>query len=71
VDETFNSLHVVGQQAAQQMFLRLVTLGEGAEDTRRRVLHSDILALSPDQDLIEDVIDTFAELTAIPGQDDL
>ncbi len=35
-----------GQQAARQLFLRLVTLGEGVEDTRRRVLQSELESLS-------------------------
>jgi WD40 repeat protein/serine/threonine protein kinase len=34
------------QQACRQMFLRLVTLGEGGEDTRRRVLRSELIGLS-------------------------
>jgi WD40 repeat protein len=33
------------QQAAQQTFLRLVTFGEGVEDTRRRVLRSEVAGL--------------------------
>ncbi|MCA9913261.1 MAG: protein kinase, partial [Anaerolineae bacterium] len=35
-DETYAELDTAHQQAAQQLFLRLVTLGEGVEDTRRR-----------------------------------
>jgi DNA-binding SARP family transcriptional activator len=34
-----------GQEMARQLFLRLVTLGEGVEDTRRRVLRSELEAL--------------------------
>jgi WD40 repeat protein/serine/threonine protein kinase/two-component SAPR family response regulator/energy-coupling factor transporter ATP-binding protein EcfA2 len=33
------------QQAARQLFLRLVTLGEGVEDTRRRTLRTELEAL--------------------------
>ncbi|HZD06049.1 MAG TPA: hypothetical protein VE173_14155, partial [Longimicrobiales bacterium] len=33
--------------AARQVFLRLVTMGEGVEDTRRRVLRSELEALTP------------------------
>jgi WD40 repeat protein len=34
------------QTAARQLFLRLVTLGEGGEDTRRRVLMSELLSVA-------------------------
>lgn len=33
----FADLDAAGQEAARQLFLRLITLGEGVEDTRRRV----------------------------------
>ena len=33
---------ISGKTACQQMFLRLVMLGEGTEDTRRRVLLSEL-----------------------------
>ena len=45
-DEIYLGLDSCGQEAARQLFLRLVTLGEGAEDTRRRVSRSELLALS-------------------------
>ncbi len=35
-----------GQETIHQMFLRLVTLGEGTEDTRRRVHRSELLAIA-------------------------
>ncbi len=49
-----------GQKIVRQMFLRLVTLGEGAEDTRRRVPRSELLAIAPDEDRMDEVIDTYA-----------
>ena len=36
-EEIYAGLAEPAQEAARQLFLRLVTLGEGAEDTRRRV----------------------------------
>ncbi|MFN8456886.1 MAG: protein kinase [Anaerolineae bacterium] len=47
-DELYAGLDEAGQETARQLFLRLVTLGEGTEDTRRRVLHSELEALSRD-----------------------
>ena len=49
----------VGRETARQMFLRLVTLGEGAEDTRRRVFRSELLAIATDPDGMDEVIDTY------------
>ena len=37
-EEVFSALNENDQSIARQIFLRLVTLGEGVEDTRRRVL---------------------------------
>ncbi len=53
-DEIFVSLDDAGQEAARQLFLRLVTLGEGVEDTRRRVLLSELEALPGNVELITD-----------------
>jgi hypothetical protein len=44
-EELYAGLTDLGNEAARQMFLRLVTLGEGVEDTRRRVPHSELLAI--------------------------
>jgi WD40 repeat protein len=44
-DELYLSFDETGRELARQMFLRLVTLGEGAEDTRRRVARSELLAI--------------------------
>ena len=44
-EEIFTSLDQSGQAIAKQLFLRLVTLGEGAEDTRRRALIFELESL--------------------------
>jgi WD40 repeat protein len=44
-DEVYERLTADEQAAAQQLFLRLVTLGEGVEDTRRRVARAELEAL--------------------------
>ncbi len=44
-DELYADLDEVEQEATRQLFLRLVTLGEGTEDTRRRVLRSELTSL--------------------------
>ncbi len=44
-DEVFENLDETDRATARQVFLRLVTLGEGVEDTRRRVLRDELEAL--------------------------
>lgn len=58
-DEIFNSLSANEQEAARQMFLRLVTLGEGVEDTRRRVLRAELEAVTLADADMSMVIDAF------------
>ncbi len=45
-EEIYTGLEESERDMARQIFLRLVTLGEGIEDTRRRVLRSEIEALA-------------------------
>ena len=57
-EEVYRRFNEAGQNMARQIFLRLVTLGEGQEDTRRRILQSELLTLG-DRDVVEEVIDRF------------
>jgi WD40 repeat protein/serine/threonine protein kinase/DNA-binding SARP family transcriptional activator len=52
-ESLYSDLDARGQAATRQLFLRLVTLGEGAEDTRRRVLLSELAALQQTSDFFE------------------
>ncbi len=45
--------------AVRQVFLRLVTFGEGAEDTRRRVLRTELEQLALERQVLDGVLDTF------------
>lgn len=56
-DELYEALNDTGKQAARQLFLRLVTPGEGAEDTRRRVQQSEISG----GDAVQNVIESFGK----------
>ena len=60
-DEIYLGLTDEAQALAHQLFMRLVTLGEGAEDTRRRAAHAELLSLTDYPDLMQDIIDQFAE----------
>ena len=59
-DATYAGLTPEGQALARQMFMRMVTLGEGAEDTRRRVTQQELYGLTDNPDLLDDVLNAFA-----------
>jgi len=58
-EETTLSLEPESQRAAHQLFLRLVTLGDGVEDTRRRVLRTELTTLQMDPKVMDIAIDSF------------
>jgi WD40 repeat protein len=58
-EEIYSGLAEPAQEAARQLFLRLVTLGEGTEDTRRRVERTELAAMEVDQDALEAAIQEF------------
>ncbi len=45
-EQVYLSLNEIQQAVSRQIFLRLVALGEGVEDTRRRVLRSELTSLA-------------------------
>lgn len=58
-DDAFQGLDPTQQAAARQCFLRLVSLGEGVEDTRRRVLISELLSITQDAETLRIILDAF------------
>lgn len=59
-EEVFLELEPAQQAVAQHVFLRLVTLGEGTEDTRRRVRRSELNGLA-DASIIDGVLDEYSK----------
>jgi WD40 repeat protein len=62
-EELHAGLDATGQVAVRQLFLRLVTLGEGTEDTRRRVQRNELKTLGTDiqtQVALDNVLDEFS-----------
>ncbi len=65
-EEVYIGMDPDGREAARQMFLRLVTLGESlgegarSPDTRRRVPRSELLGMVGDSEVMDEVIDTYA-----------
>ena len=55
----YQSLSAEEKQEAEQLFLRLVTLGEGVEDTRRRIRRSEVATAARDERALEHVLDIF------------
>ncbi len=58
-EDLFAGLNARGQEVTRQLFLRLVTLGEGTEDTRRRVSRSELVSMADDQEILERVMDIY------------
>ncbi len=65
-EEIYHELDAEGQEATRQMFLRLVTVseeagdGQAAPDTRRRVPRAELLSISLNEEVMDEIIDTFA-----------
>jgi len=60
-DDIYDQLNETQQGAARQIFLRLVTLGEGVEDTRRRVTMPELFSLQVEDDTLQQVLDFFGK----------
>src|ERR671911_515910 len=58
-EQLYETTDPTGRRATKQVFLRLVTLGEGRQDTRRRVTRSELDALEVEREAIDLVLDTF------------
>ena len=58
-EKLYTSLDPSAQSVAHQLFLRLVALGEGTSDTRRRVLRSELATITRQPSGLEVVLDTF------------
>ena len=58
-EDLYNALNDEGRDAARQLFLRLVSIGEGAEDTRRLVPRDELGTLEIDPEAMTGVIEVF------------
>ena len=55
----YNSIDPPARPAVREVFLRLVTLGEGNEDTRRRLLWSELTSLGNTGRYVDSIVTTF------------
>jgi DNA-binding SARP family transcriptional activator/ABC-type glycerol-3-phosphate transport system substrate-binding protein len=60
-DELYEQLDEEQRGAAHQVFLRLLTLGEGTEDTRRRVERDELESLESGRPAVEAVLASYGE----------
>jgi DNA-binding SARP family transcriptional activator/class 3 adenylate cyclase/ABC-type glycerol-3-phosphate transport system substrate-binding protein len=58
-EELFDAASEKEREAAKQLFLRLVTSGEGQADTRRLVPRTELMSLQGDPVAMQNVIDSF------------
>lgn len=58
-EDIYGQLDHPGREAARQLFLRMVTLGEGTGDTRRRVHLTEMRSVPGDAQAMESVLDHF------------
>jgi DNA-binding SARP family transcriptional activator/WD40 repeat protein len=58
-EHLYATRHDAGREAVRQLFLRLLTLGDGAADTRRRVPLSELAAIEVDVSAMDSVIDAY------------
>jgi serine/threonine protein kinase len=59
-EEIYRALTRAQKDAARQLFLRLVDVGDGIESTRRRVLRSELVSVTEEPGEMEAAIETFA-----------
>ena len=70
-DEIYLEQNAQGREITRQLFLRLVTLGEGTEDTRRRANHEELMAAAGDDvDLMDEMINAFVEFRLLSMDND-
>jgi WD40 repeat protein len=60
-DELYNIMTPTEQAAVRQLFLRLITPGEGTEDTRRRTRMDELLSLQVKSEVMQAVIDAYGQ----------
>jgi WD40 repeat protein/serine/threonine protein kinase len=70
-DELYHQLSSPEQKAARQMFLRLVTLGDGTDDTRRRVFQLELVSVIDDEEVLGSILESFGKSRLLAFDRDL
>ncbi len=58
-EQLFGAMNLAGREATRQLFLRLVSVGDGADDTRRLVGRAELGSLEVDPEAMDAAIDAF------------
>ncbi|WP_050515410.1 AAA family ATPase [Streptomyces rimosus] len=69
-DQCYFRLDLAAQQAAHTVLLRLVTVGSGGEDTRRRVRYEDLLGHGDHRGPAQAVIEAFTQARLLTREHD-
>ncbi|MFI6737749.1 NACHT and WD repeat domain-containing protein [Nonomuraea sp. NPDC050451] len=69
-DRAFAGLAADERKAARTVFLRLVKIGEGADDSRRRVSWTELVEASGDSPTASAVVDVFTEARLLTREQD-
>ncbi|MEQ8674240.1 MAG: protein kinase [Aggregatilineales bacterium] len=69
-DQLFERLTDEEQAATRQLFLRLVNIGEGTEDTRRRAKQSELNTLISNREMMRGVIEEFGKFRLLSFDND-
>ena len=69
-EELYTKLDEARQGLVRQLFLRLVTPGEGTDDTRRRIRWAEMLAIKDENALIQGILDVFGKYRLLTFDND-
>jgi WD40 repeat protein/serine/threonine protein kinase len=69
-DDVYKELSVSARELSRQVFLRLVNIGQGTEDTRRRARQSMLRSLTQDDAALDEVLDTFGKYRLLTFDND-
>lgn len=58
-EDVYNQLELDEKDLARQIFMRLVSIGDGTEDTRRRAARSELLTLTNNPDDLQKILERF------------
>jgi WD40 repeat protein/serine/threonine protein kinase len=68
--EVYEQLDKESREIARQIFLRLITLGEGTEDTRRRARRAELFGIGSERALINRTLDGFGKFRLLTFDSD-
>ncbi|MBN1564495.1 MAG: protein kinase [Anaerolineae bacterium] len=69
-DELYEATDAAGQEVLRQIFLRLVTISDSGDDTRRRVQQIELMSLIEDSDFVVDLLDQWSKARLLTSDRD-